>query len=60
MKPRILILDEPTTGLDAATCSSLVHTLKRLVEEQNMAIVATIHQPSSRVFNLFDWIYILR
>lgn len=59
--PNILILDEPTTGLDSTSCSLVVKLLKDLVSDpQNpMAIVATIHQPSWNVFNEFDYVYIL-
>lgn len=63
MKPRpnILILDEPTSGLDSSACFQTISVLQRLAKDRQypMGIVCTIHQPSARVFNLFDQIYIV-
>lgn len=60
-KPSLLILDEPTSGLDSNTCFQVVQLLQQLTESSNggMAIMATIHQPSTSVFNLFDMIYMI-
>lgn len=59
--PNILILDEPTTGLDSASCSLVMKLLKELVEapEYPMAIVCTIHQPAWNLFNDLDHVYIM-
>lgn len=57
--PSLLLMDEPTSGLDAATSRSLVQTLKTLARQQNRAIVATIHQPSSHTFHMFDKLMLL-
>lgn len=56
--PAMLFLDEPTTGLDTFTAYTVVMSLKRLAQ-QGRTIVATIHQPSTETFNLFDDILIL-
>lgn len=60
-KPSLLILDEPTSGLDSNTCFQVVQLLQQLTDSSNkgMAIMATIHQPSTSVFNLFDMIYMI-
>lgn len=60
-KPDILILDEPTTGLDSLTCYKTIMVLKDLVRlsPNPMAVVVTIHQPQRSVFNLFDKTYFL-
>lgn len=60
-RPNILILDEPTSGLDSSACYQTVALLQRLTKmgKNSIAVVATIHQPSARVFNLFDHVYIL-
>lgn len=60
-KPDILILDEPTTGLDSLTCYKTIMVLKDLVRlsPNPMAVVVTIHQPQRAVFNLFDRTYFL-
>jgi len=59
-RPNILILDEPTSGLDTVTTWKLVTTLIELTKQNiPVAIVATIHQPSARLFNLFNAVYIM-
>ncbi|VEU39363.1 unnamed protein product [Pseudo-nitzschia multistriata] len=57
--PSILFLDEPTTGLDARS-ASLVVKLLRKIADQGRTICATIHQPSSAVFELFDDLLLLK
>ena len=62
--PSMLVLDEPTTGLDSGATQQLVHSLnKLLIESRNagnrMAIIATIHQPSARVFAQFEHIHVM-
>ncbi|CBJ33450.1 conserved unknown protein [Ectocarpus siliculosus] len=51
---KILFLDEPTSGLDAASASEIMSLLRRLASETDVIIIASVHQPSSRVFNSFD------
>jgi len=57
--PSILFLDEPTTGLDARS-ASLVVKLLRKIADQGRTICATIHQPSSAVFGMFDDLLLLK
>lgn len=60
-KPNILVLDEPTTGLDSSTALQCVQILKKLASsnENPPAIIATIHQPSNRILEQFNKIYLL-
>ena len=59
-RPNILILDEPTSGLDSVTTWQLANTLLELTQQREpVSVVATIHQLSAKVFNLFHSIYIL-
>jgi ATP-binding cassette, subfamily G (WHITE), eye pigment precursor transporter len=51
--PKLVFLDEPTTGLDSSSALSCVRLL-RSVARRGATILATIHQPSSEVFALFD------
>lgn len=41
MDPSVLVLDEPTTGLDYARCLSLFHALSKLNDEGKTVIVIT-------------------
>jgi len=56
--PSILYLDEPTSGLDAFTAYSICSTLKN-VARTGRTVAATIHQPSSDIFHLFDDLVLL-
>ena len=57
--PPILFLDEPTSGLDALTATIIVGYLKKLSSVHGKTIVATIHQPSSQLFHMFDRLVLL-
>ncbi|RWS28350.1 ABC transporter-like protein 12 [Leptotrombidium deliense] len=60
VKPRILVLDEPTSGLDSVSCLQVINILHTLARSNpSVAVLATIHQPSQKVLNLFDKIYVI-
>ncbi len=42
-KPKILILDEPTTGLDPQTRKNIWEVIRRLRQEENMTVFLTTH-----------------
>lgn len=42
-KPRVLILDEPTNGLDPAGIQELRNILKKLAHEDNVAVMVSSH-----------------
>jgi ABC-type multidrug transport system ATPase subunit len=50
----ILFLDEPTTGLDAVTAFELIELLRKVAHERQVCVVAVIHQPSAKIWELFD------
>ena len=52
--PKILFLDEPTTGIDAFTAVEVVGVLKRLNQERGLGIVTVIHQPRQEIVDMFD------
>uniref|UniRef100_A0A2P2KCR1 ATP-binding cassette transporter n=1 Tax=Rhizophora mucronata TaxID=61149 RepID=A0A2P2KCR1_RHIMU len=58
MRPRLLFLDEPTSGLDSASAFFVTQTLRGLSRD-GRTVIASIHQPSSEVFELFDILYLL-
>ena len=53
-KPALLLfLDEPTSGLDSQSSWAIVAFLRKLAD-QGQAVLSTIHQPSSMLFQEFD------
>ncbi|KAG2815389.1 hypothetical protein PC129_g14146 [Phytophthora cactorum] len=57
--PSVLFADEPTSGLDSFMAKSVVQQLRRLAVHEGRTVVATIHQPSSEVYALFDQLELL-
>ncbi|PNT67456.1 ABC transporter G family member 25 isoform X2 [Brachypodium distachyon] len=53
MEPSLLILDEPTTGLDSASSQQLLRALRHEAS-QGVNVCAVIHQPSYTLFDMFD------
>ena len=62
-EPSLLFVDEPTTGLDSFMAEIVVNDLKKLASggksKQKRTVIATIHQPSSDIFRLFDKLMLL-
>ena len=52
-RPRLLFLDEPTSGLDSAASYHVMSRIIKLAQQDRRTVVASIHQPSSEVFELF-------
>nr|BAJ97566.1 predicted protein [Hordeum vulgare subsp. vulgare] len=57
--PSLLLLDEPTSGLDSTTAARIVGTLRRMAAGGGRTVVVTIHQPSSRLYHMFDKVLLL-
>ncbi|PUU75119.1 ABC-2 type transporter-domain-containing protein [Tuber borchii] len=55
----LLFLDEPTSGLDSTGALSIVRFLKKLADEEGLAVLCTIHQPSAILFEDFDDVLLL-
>ncbi|KAL8208343.1 hypothetical protein R6Q57_007755 [Mikania cordata] len=58
INPSLLLLDEPTSGLDSTTAQRILTTVKRLASG-GRTVVTTIHQPSSRLYHMFDKLVLL-
>ncbi|GAB4814284.1 hypothetical protein N2152v2_001330 [Parachlorella kessleri] len=59
-RPQLLFLDEPTSGLDSVTALSLCTTLRELTLTLSCTILCTLHQPSAKIFSLFDSLILLQ
>ena len=57
--PNLIFLDEPTTGLDSFTATSVMETLGDLARKENRTVISTIHQPNSEIFDFFDRLVLL-
>ena len=59
-KPELLMfLDEPTSGLDSAAAFNIIRFLRKLADS-GQALLVTIHQPSSVLFEYFDELLLLK
>ncbi|KAF0972059.1 hypothetical protein FDP41_009755 [Naegleria fowleri] len=57
--PPILILDEPTTCLDAKTALDVVDTISQVAKRHNITVIMTIHQPRSDIFEKLENLLLL-
>ena len=60
MRPKLLFLDEPTSGLDSATALSVLTALKAMTDRGDCTVVCTIHQPQTKIYNLFDNLILMK
>ncbi|XP_059630899.1 ABC transporter G family member 25 [Cornus florida] len=58
VNPSLLILDEPTSGLDSTAAYRVVATLEA-VARKGRTVVTSVHQPSSRVYQMFEKVVVL-
>ena len=57
-EPTILFVDEPTSGLSSSDSLMVMKLLKALANKGKL-VVANIHQPSDKIFRLFDKLWVL-
>ncbi|SJX65413.1 related to ADP1-ABC transporter [Sporisorium reilianum f. sp. reilianum] len=61
-RPRLLIADEPLSGLDAFSAARVISALRELAKGSHVGsttVVVTVHQPSSEIFYSFDQIMLM-
>jgi ABC-type multidrug transport system ATPase subunit len=52
-------LDEPTSGLDSATSFEVMNFVREVAKKYKVLVIASIHQPSTTTFELFDKLMLL-
>ncbi|KAK7022533.1 ABC transporter domain-containing protein [Favolaschia claudopus] len=57
--PRILLLDEVTSGLDSTSAREVMSAIRTLAVSEGMIVIATIHQPSLETLAQFTDILLL-
>ncbi|MCJ1318391.1 hypothetical protein MMC15_003719 [Xylographa vitiligo] len=57
--PKILFLDEPTSGLDSAASREVMSYLRKVAKANSIIVIASLHQPSTSTFALFDKLLLL-
>jgi ABC-type multidrug transport system ATPase subunit len=57
--PSLIFLDEPTSGLDSKAALTVMKAMRELADT-GRTVVATIHQPSLNIFEMFDELLLLK
>lgn len=57
--PRILFLDELTSGLDSTAAAAVMHSLHDVAKVKNITMLLTIHQPAEQLFRLSSRLLLL-
>jgi ABC-type multidrug transport system ATPase subunit len=58
--PSIVYLDEPTSGLDSFAALTVMGYLKRMARDHGHVVIASIHQPRSAIWSMFDRVRLRR
>ena len=52
--PSVIFLDEPTSGLDSFAALNVMQYIRTLADCKQHTIIASIHQPRTGIWNMFD------
>jgi ABC-type multidrug transport system ATPase subunit len=58
-QPSVILVDEPTNGLDSLTAFGVVDTIKSMAESSGQTVIMAVNQPTNKLFNLFDRVMFL-
>ncbi|ORX73367.1 P-loop containing nucleoside triphosphate hydrolase protein [Linderina pennispora] len=57
--PKLLVLDEPSSGLDSSSAEMVVALAKEMAQQRQLCTLMTIHQPSTEMVARFDKLILL-
>jgi ABC-type multidrug transport system ATPase subunit len=57
--PQLLLVDEPTTGLDSVSALDMIKSIKRICSDFGSTAICTLHQPRKEIFEQLDDIMLL-
>ena len=57
--PSVVFLDEPTSGLDSFAALTVMGYMKRMARANRQVVIASIHQPRSAIWSMFDTVTLL-
>ncbi|KIY98282.1 ABC transporter G family protein, partial [Monoraphidium neglectum] len=57
--PSVVYLDEPTSGLDSFAALTVMGYMKRMARTNGQVVIASIHQPRSAIWSMFDTVTLL-
>lgn len=57
----MILIDEPTSGLDGAIAYDVLSAIRSILEakDKTLSVIISIHQPNSRILELFDHVLLL-
>jgi len=57
--PRIMLLDEVTSGLDSTMALVVAETITEVAKRDQLVVIMSIHQPNSNIYELMDSLYLM-
>ena len=57
--PRVIICDEPLTGLDSVSAAIVLRALRRRATSGRASVLISVHQPSHKIWHEFDRVIVM-